>query len=170
MLEKHLRHTEWAVLLDDRALHFVFRFQLNTFPSSSSQIWVGVVPWTRTYLQGNLHLSYGQVEECGQMEASVSLRWGPLGCTYVFLWICLYLSFHCKAFVFLEWGNLFVIHTFLVSAHPMVEKWAEETQSLVILGSGLLCYSSVFYLWEMMVGFLTIFLIGRKEHIFLMIQ
>ena len=151
------------MLLDYKALHFVFRFQLNTFPCSSSQIWVGVVPWTRAYLQGNLHLSYGQVEECRQMEASVALRWGLLGCTYVFLRICLHLSFHCKAFVFLEWGNLLVIHTFLVSAHPMFEKWAEKKQSLVILGSGLLCYSSVLYLWEMMPGFLTIFFNWKKR-------
>lgn len=51
--------------------------------------------------------------------------------------------------MFLEWEDLLVTHSFLVSTHPIFEKWAEKKKSLMILGSGLLCESSVFYSEEM---------------------
>lgn len=76
---------------------------------------------------------------------------------------CLHLSFYYKAFVFLvelylstfrtNEGNLPVMHTFLVSTQPVSEKWSEKTTSPVILGSGLLCYSLIFYSQDIILVF-----------------
>lgn len=56
-----------------------------------------------------------------------------------------------------------MIHTFLVSIHPVFEKRAEETKSLLILGSELLCYSSSFYSQKMIIVFWTSFFFLLEE-------